>query len=380
VTWRVFVDFAVLSAGIYVLLRWSRDARALRVTFGILALEAGALASRAAGLVLTSFVLHAAALIAGIALIALFQPELRHAITRLEVTAGRASRRSAALAGVQAIATAMFSLAAARRGAIVVVQQRDSITELVQGGVPLGGQVSVEILEAIFRKVSPVHDGAAVIEGDRITRVGALLPLSDRRDLPRRWGTRHRAAMGLAERSDAMVVVASEERGSVTVVAGGQARTVTNVEELVNVLGGKSAEGSDASRRWLPRRQDATIVALALGLAAAIWATLLVSGNTVQVRSIPLEFTNVGRGLQVVDPSATSVQLRLRGSSWMLDSADFGSLVLRVSLSGVGPGMHTVQVARDGVPLPFGVTADGVSPESVTLTLVPQNQPPAAEP
>jgi diadenylate cyclase len=163
VGWRLLVDFAVLTTAIYVVLHWSRQARALRVTFGILVLEAGAWAAgrcwpRAD---VIRAVLHGAAIIAVVALIALFQPELRHAINRLEVTAGTSAHRNAALTGLEAIAAAIFSLAAAHRGALIVVQRRDSINELIQGGVPLGGQLSVEILEAIFRKVSPVHDGAA---------------------------------------------------------------------------------------------------------------------------------------------------------------------------------------------------------------------------
>jgi diadenylate cyclase len=302
VGWRLLVDFAVLTTSIYVVLHWSRQARALRVTFGILVLEAGAWAAVVAGLALTSFVLHGAAIIAVVALIALFQSELRHAINRLEVTAGTSAHRNAALTGLEAIAAAILSLAAAHRGALIVVQRRDSINELIQGGVPLGGQLSVEIREAIFRKVSPVHDGAAVVEGDHITRVGSLLPLSERNDLPRSWGTRHRAGMGLAERSDAVVVGGSEERGDVVVMFDGQFHPIASPSELVVVLRAAGTAPALSPRRPSFDRQELTIFGLAVALAAAIVATLVLAGNTVQVRAVPIEFANVGVSVAGMGP------------------------------------------------------------------------------
>lgn len=155
---------------------------------------------------------------AALIFIVLFQPELRHALNRLEVTLRWPRRRGAHRGALEAIATATFSLAAARRGAPIDIGRRDAVAELVRGGLPLGGQISLEILEAIFRKVSPAHAGAALIERDHIVRVGAVLPLAHSEDLPRLWSTRHRAAMGLAEQCDALVIVASEKRGEVTLV------------------------------------------------------------------------------------------------------------------------------------------------------------------
>ena len=96
--------------------------------------------------------------------------------------------------------------------------------------------MSSEILEAIFRRVSPVHDGAAIIEGDQITRVSAILPLSERPDLPRDWGTRHRAGMGLAERCDALVIVASEQRGEVTLMHDGAFERVGQKDQMISAL------------------------------------------------------------------------------------------------------------------------------------------------
>ncbi|MCL4851501.1 MAG: diadenylate cyclase, partial [Bryobacteraceae bacterium] len=106
-----------------------------------------------------------------------------------------------------------FRLAAEKTGALLVLVRNDSITELMDGTIELAANISPEILEAIFQKNSPLHDGAAVIDGDQIVYANAVLPLTQRADLPVMYGTRHRAAMGLTELSDAIVIAVSEERG-----------------------------------------------------------------------------------------------------------------------------------------------------------------------
>ena len=275
--WQSLVDLVVLAVAISLLLRWSREARALRVTLGILGLEAGAIIARQLGLTITVWVLHASALAASLVLVILFQPELRHALNRLEIILTKPQRRGAVTLALEVIAEAAVSLARARRGALLVVTRRDPVNELLTGGVPLGGEVSVEILEAIFRKVSPVHDGATIIDGDRITRVGALLPLSHNEKLSREWGTRHRAGMGLAERSDAVVIVASEERGEVTLMHDGVSQRIDTVEGLVAGL--NDLVTSPVAKRSRARPGDLLLQAVAIALALAIWAaTFLVTG------------------------------------------------------------------------------------------------------
>lgn len=154
-----------------------------------------------------------------------------------------------------------------------MLTRQDPVGELLSGGVPLGGQVSAEILEAIFRKVSPVHDGATVIEGDRITRVGALLPLSQNDGLPRNWGTRHRAGFGLVERTDAVIVVASEERGELTLMHGRAFEEARTVDALVGRL--KVLFSSEPVRDAPPTAgpSNQLLWATAVGLALVIWGT-----------------------------------------------------------------------------------------------------------
>ena len=367
--WQSVVDFVVLAPSIYLLLRWSRDARALRVTIGILAVEAGALVAGRLDLVITVWVLHAAAVSAGVVLIVLFQPELRHALSMLEVALKRSDRRSALSQALEVVSAAAFSLAGAGRGALVVLTRHDSVNELLQGGVPLGGHVSPEILEAVFRKVSPVHDGATIVDGDRITRVGALLPLSHSEKLPRKWGTRHRAGMGLAERSDAVVVVASEERGDVTLMHDGAFRRVDSAADMLNELKTLFTPHHTVPSTKYFRRSELLLQSVAIVLAVIIVAaTPLIAGTVVRMRTVPIQVTNLARDLRIQDQSAVVAQVQLRGNSRTLDSIEGTSLNARADVQSLSEGVHDVglEIPR---PLPHGVTVEAILPERITLRL-----------
>ncbi len=367
--WQSVVDFVVLAPSIYLLLRWSRDARALRVTLGILGLEAGALVAAQLDLVITIWVLHAAAVGAGVVLIVLFQPELRYALNTLEVVLKRSDRRGALSQAREVVAAATFSLAAARRGALLVLTRHDPVDELVSGGVPLGGHVSPEILEAVFRKVSPVHDGATIVEGDRITRVGAVLPLSQSEKLPRTWGTRHRAGMGLAERSDAVVVVASEERGDVTLMHDGTFRPIDGAGEMLIELKTLFAPPPAPRSATYLQPSELPLYGVAIVLAViVVAATSLMPRTIVRVRTVPVEVTNLARALTIEEQSASAAHVQMRGSSRALDSMEGAPLAVRVDARNLSAGVHELSLTVVQ-PLPPGVTVEGIVPERISFRL-----------
>ena len=208
VRWQSVVDFVVLTAALYTLLRWAQQARALRVALVVLGLHAGALVSRHFDLALTSWVLDGAAILAIVVLLLVFQAELRRFFMRLDSLLNWRSQAASTLAETyQSIAEAAFHLASGSVGALIVVVRRNAVTELVSGGLTMEAGVSPEILEAIFQKTSPLHDGAVIVRGDRMVRAAAVLPLTERDRVPSYYGTRHRAAMGLSERCDALVAL-----------------------------------------------------------------------------------------------------------------------------------------------------------------------------
>lgn len=157
-----------------------------------------------------------------IALPIVFQPELRRALERLGRTGARAfGTRVSSQGTIDAIDEAATDMAKKRIGALIVVERETGLRDLVDSGIPLDAIPSPDIIESVFYPNSPLHDGALIIRDDRLVAAGVTLPLSDN-TLPGELGTRHRAALGVTERTDAVSVVVSEETGRITVAADGR--------------------------------------------------------------------------------------------------------------------------------------------------------------
>ena len=376
VRWQGVVDFVVLAAALYILLRWAQQARALRVALVVLGLHAGALVSRHFDLVLTSWVLDGAAILAIVVLLLVFQAELRRFFMRLDSLLNWRSQAASRLNETyQAIARAAFHMAGASVGALIVIVRRNAVVELVSGGITLEAAVSSEILEAIFQKTSPAHDGAVIVRGDRIVRAAAVLPLTDRERVPSYYGTRHRAAMGLSERCDALVVVVSEERGEVALMEARRIVRYDDQQKLAQTLENMCvlpAEGLAAKlRHWA--FSNARVKLAALGLAAAIWSTSFLStGTTVRTVEVPVQFVSVPAGMDISGPSTDRLEVQVRGSAWLMDSVSLTRLVASFNLGGARAGLLELPVEARNVNLPPGIVMERVSPPRVTVRLAPR--------
>jgi hypothetical protein len=263
-------------------------------------------------------------------------------------------------------------MARERVGALLVLPRRDSTAELTEGGIAIGSEISQELILAIFQKVSPLHDGALTVEDGRLARAGVVLPLTQRRDVPGCYGTRHRAGMGLAERCDALVIVVSEERGEVTLMEGRDVRTVERPAELAAVLlklqeGPREKPGARIRRLLVSHLR---LKMAALGLAGLVWSmSFLASGTTIRMVNVPIEFSNVPGGMEVADESTDSVELQIRGSPWIMDSVSMNKLIARFDLRQLRPGNHSLELAPRMLDLPPGIVVDRVTPAHVRLVL-----------
>jgi hypothetical protein len=270
------------------------------------------------------------------------------------------------------ISAAAFRLAADSIGALIVIVRRDSVAEIVSDGITLDAAVSPELLEAIFQKTSPAHDGAVIVRGDHIVRASAVLPLTERERVPSYYGTRHRAAMGLADRSDALVVVVSEERGEVTLMESRRVLRVDHQDKLTQVLEKLSARPAESigSRIRQLFLVNAGVKLAALLLAAAIWSTSFVTtGRTVRTVTVPVEFVGVPAGMDISVPSADHLEVQVRGSAWVMDSVSLTRLVAHFNLRRAHPGIVNLPVNAHNLNLPPGMVMERVSPGSITVRL-----------
>lgn len=371
--WQTAIDFLVLAAVFYGLLRWARSARALRLALSVFLLHALAVLARRVDLVITGWVLDALAILTVVLLLLIFQSELRSAFMRLDNILRRWPRPAPTLAaGNLAVAQAAFQLAQERTGALLVIARQDTIAELITGGVTLGAEISPELLTSIFQKTSPLHDGAVIIRSDRVSRAGAVLPLTQRLDIAGYYGTRHRAGMGLAERCDCLVVVVSEERGEVTLMMGGSLRHMETPDALMESLErlAKDEPKRPAGRIYSYLFANLGLKLGALGLAGAIWTiSFLTTGATVRTVTVPLQFDRVPRGMEVAEQSVDQLEVQLRGSAWLMDSINFGNLVARFDLTKTKTGWNTLQLVPETLDLPPGLSVDRVTPPRVRVRI-----------
>lgn len=370
--WQNPVDFLVLATVIYWLLHWGRQTRALRFLIGIGAMVMTGSLSYRLDLILTAWVLHVSAGATIVLLVVVYHAEIRHALAHLDlINRWIKSSNTIQLTDRSTIAEASFSLAASRLGALIVLAGQDSLDDLISGGVPLGGLISREILESIFRKGSPIHDGAVIIENGRIARVGAFLPLSGREDLPMIFGTRHRAAIGLAENSDATVIVVSEERGEVSLVRGSHFQKIERAPDLarhIELLAGSSLQGSKAKGRWRLFRNWRLKLA-SLAIAGLIWTLIFATGTSVRTYSVPIEYQNVPAGCEVSSPSSGFISVQLRAASWLFGAMNWQRLVITVDLKGIPVGHRKIEIAAQNLDLPPGILFEQAFPSSLQFNL-----------
>jgi diadenylate cyclase len=241
--WQDGLDILILAVVLYNLILLLRGTRAIQMLLGLGVLLAVSFAAGRIGLHAVNWVLQNLLGAAVLVVVILFQPELRRALANMGQTPLlRFFDPIKEERVLQECVRATQSLAAKRVGALIVLERETELRAYVDGGVGFDARVSRELLFSIFLPASPVHDGAVLIQGNRLSQAGCFLPLSQNVGLPKELGTRHRAALGLSEETDAAVVVVSEETGAVSLAVGGKllrgldaAQLQAELERLFNV-------------------------------------------------------------------------------------------------------------------------------------------------
>jgi len=256
---QAVVEIVLLAVGIYALLRFLRSTRGVGVLRGLvvfllLALVAFSALKMTLGVPVLEEILRRITPALVLILAILFQPELRQGISRFGQTGIfrilSANRQTTREAVVNKVATAAARLARERTGALITFERGVSLDPYMENAVRLDAPVSAILLETIFFPGGPLHDGAVVIREDRVAAAAALLPLTQNPDVQRRMGTRHRAALGITEETDAVSLVVSEETGQISLCAGGrlyQRIPLDQIEERLAALLAAEQRRSGAS-------------------------------------------------------------------------------------------------------------------------------------
>lgn len=243
------VDILVVTLIFYQVYRLIRGTAAMTIFAGIFIVYLLWVVVKALNMTLLSSIMGQVIGVGVLALIVVFQQEVRRyllllgsryamAKNRFVRRIFRSAGRSAELQWTEEVARACKNMAASRTGALICIERQGSLEVYAATGDTIDARIDVRLIESIFFKNSPLHDGAIIIKGGRIHAARCILPSSDNPHIPQHYGMRHRAAIGLTEHSDAVVVVVSEERGKVSVVETGEIVTVEDLDALAERLRG----------------------------------------------------------------------------------------------------------------------------------------------
>jgi diadenylate cyclase len=239
-TMRNALDFALVFIIVYVLLKLVRGTRALPMAAGMVALGLLYWLAYAQDLPTLEFVLRGALLYIGVAIIVLFQAEIRQALiyfgNRLRFPILRRQRGQLGETIYDEIVLAATTLASEKTGALIVIERNVGLRNFIDAGVGLDARLSYDLLVTIFNVEAPLHDGAVIIQQERLAAASCFLPLTKNPGISRELGTRHRAAIGITEDTDAISVVVSEETGLISFVEGGQIKRNLETNQLRNLL------------------------------------------------------------------------------------------------------------------------------------------------
>ncbi len=270
---------------------------------------------------------------------------------------------------VSIIVESVYELSRKKLGALIVLPMKQGLETCVQGGISWQGKLSREMLVSIFWHDNPVHDGAAIIQGNQVTDVGVILPLSKRQDLPSYFGTRHRAAMGLAEQTDARIIVVSEETRKISLLKENRIYDINDSNVLETLL--NQDLGTESTRLGLRHRalELTTAAVICLFSVTGIWLSFSKGVEILANREAPIEFTNLQPKMEIKSSTSNSVKLLISGARPLVQAMDLDQIKVKVDISKAVPGPNLLNIEPVNVLLPPGIQLKQVEPAQVEVTV-----------
>lgn len=370
------LDIALVTLLFWILIAWARDARARVALGGVVAIGALYLASAWLDLRLMTDLLQGFIAVAALILVVLFQDDLRRFFEGITLWLVRNATPRPPSDVLDELGSLCFSFAKHRVGALFVLPGREPLDRLLDGGQYLDGRVSEPLLRSLLDSGTPGHDGAIVVRGAQVTRFGVHLPLSTEWSEIGAGGTRHAAGLGLAERSDALTIIVSEERGEVSVACRGRLQRVADEAELRKRMDTFLSRTARRRREpWIQSRlalarQNWREGALAVAVACALWIHSIPGGAMDRgLKAIPIAVTNLPEGYRVesIEPPSIDVEFEGRRRDLALAPTDEFEVVVDADL--VNQGRRTFSVGEGHVAHPDSLRIVGLEPIKIRLNI-----------
>ena len=369
--WQDIIDIGLVS---YILFRFYvlfRGTNAFRVLIGMTILWFFQQIAVSMGLIVTSWVVQGVVTLGAFIIIVIFRNEIRTVLlaSNLRFIFWGVSSKIVT-STIETIVQSVFDMARRNCGALIVLPGREDLEDVIQKGIPWQGEMSKEMILSIFWPNNPVHDGAAIIQGDQITQVSAILPLSRRDDLPSYYGTRHRAALGLAETTDALIIAISEERGDVVAAQDSQLKVIKQKRRLEQILQQHMGTAAKKSRESIKERLMVTAAALiSIIFVTAVWFSVSKGVDTLVTLESPVVYMNRDPAMEIIRTSNNTVSLELGGSGALIKSIKPDQIQVKLDLSKSKTGPNSFTITRESISLPPGIILKGVTPPVVDVDL-----------
>ena len=369
--WQDFMDILLITFILYRLYVWLQGTRALRILIALAALGLLYLLARWSGLFITTWILQYLWAVILVIMVVVFQSEIRQVLERmspLNFFLGQPEALDRLV--LEEVVRTAFELAKNRIGALIVFQRRDILEDSLKGGIPLDGRISFEVLSSIFLPPSPAHDGAVIIHGGRIVSVGCYLPLSDNPALPRNYGSRHRAGIGITEKGDAVSLIVSEERGEVLLAVEGEITRMGNAGDLQERLGSMLFKGERKKSRW-PSAFTANLVpkGIAFALVLLLWGFIAGQQRAEMWLTVPLEYRNIPTNMEIAGELVNKVEVGIRGPRGVISGVSQDQVRAHIDLSQGLRGLNYLRITADNIRIPVGTEVTKINPSSIRLRL-----------
>ena len=373
--WQDALDIFILTYIFYRLYLWLRKKKALRMILAILALPLFYLFAQWIDLPFSVWGLQNLWPVIVIILVVIFQQEIREVLGNISLPSfffGRIEGLSSKT--IDHIAEAAFQMANRKIGGLIVLQRGDNLEEIIREKTLLDSEINEDILISIFNSQSPLHDGAVIVEGGRIRYAAALLPLSKSSSLPKEWGTRHRAGVGITEVSDGDCIIISEERGEVLLASNGVVEKKKGKEDLKKSLADLAPMGDtkDKERTW-PKKifKDTPIKVLFLLLVCLLWIFVIGVRQGEVSFNVPIEYYSMPQNLEIVGEPPKEVNVRVKGSQRLLSSVKPDYVRVQVNLSNAHKGTNQIALSEASITTRPGITISNLYPRNIKLVLSP---------
>lgn len=372
------LDILFMTIVIYSALLLLKRTRGGFAVLGLFIFGAAYLIARQLDLTLTTTVFQGFFAIILLAVVILFQEEIKQFLEQLasrSLIQGRRLRRHDGLDRKQVgvLVDAAANLARQKTGALIVIRGKDPIARHIKGGIDLKGELSEELIGSIFTPSSPGHDGALIAEGNRVTAFSCYLPLSKNLRSLQRTGTRHAAALGLAELTDALCLVVSEERGTISVARHGVIHTVADSNELKTIVNSFYDEihPTSETRQWKSFfKKSYKELATALGVTLVLWFFFVHEAKLdYQTYLVPVEYGSLHSNLSVqkIDPPEVEVTFSgPRRAFWFVHK---NRIKINLKFFTERKGTFRKTITRSDVSSPEGLMLESIEPNQVSVKI-----------